>query len=196
MTDVAGPPLPPARFSSLPIRGADAARTEGADEPDLEGNCSMAPAFEIPTGNRKTTRRCSPAGAIQEFPDALSRSPLPAGPTPSTGPITMEYGASFGLPQARANIGQTRPRGPADSGHGDLRRLINPVGFDKTKLPADSGFNGGSARSTGSTGSANFQPLYTASGDYSRQLNRNVVFENFASREHKKKPGRNGRAFL
>jgi hypothetical protein len=56
MTDVAGPPLPPVRFSSLPIRAADAARAEGADKSNLEVNCSMAQAFEIPTENRKATR--------------------------------------------------------------------------------------------------------------------------------------------
>jgi len=40
----------------------------------------MAQAFEIPTGNRTATGRCFPAGAhLDEFPGALSRSPLPAG---------------------------------------------------------------------------------------------------------------------
>jgi hypothetical protein len=46
MTDVAGPPVPPVRFSSLPIRKADAAT--GADGSNLEVNCNMAQAFEIP----------------------------------------------------------------------------------------------------------------------------------------------------
>src|SRR5258708_12994644 len=53
MTDVAGPLTPPGRFSSLPIRGADAARRGGADESGLEVSCSMAQAFEVPTENRK-----------------------------------------------------------------------------------------------------------------------------------------------
>jgi hypothetical protein len=96
----------------------------------------------------------------------------------------------------RAQIfGSDASRGRPIPGTATCRRLINPVGFDKTKLPADSGFNGGPARSTGSTGSAKLL-TDTASGDYSRQLDRNVVFENCAPREHKKKPGRNGRAFF
>jgi hypothetical protein len=49
ITDVAGPPLPPERFSSLPIRGADAAAGGGADGSELDVNCSMAQTFEIPT---------------------------------------------------------------------------------------------------------------------------------------------------
>jgi len=129
-------------------------------------------------------------------PRRASQIAAPGRPDPINGIDHLGIWGQFRLAASARKYWSDATRGPADSGHGDLRRLINPVGFDKTKLPADSGFNGGSARSTGSTGSANFQPLYTASGDYSRQLNRNVVFENFASREHKKKPGRNGRAFL
>jgi len=49
MTEVAGPPAPPGRFSSLPIRGAGAANTAATDGSGLEANWSMAQAFEIPT---------------------------------------------------------------------------------------------------------------------------------------------------
>src|SRR3981189_1464640 len=89
MTDVAGPPLvPPVRVSSLPIRGADAGAA-GAGGSNLEVDCSMAQAFEIPTENWTATGRCSPAGAIQRVPGHLSRSPLPAGPTPSIGQLRI-----------------------------------------------------------------------------------------------------------
>src|ERR1035438_10230355 len=101
MTDVAGPPVLPLRFSSLPIRGADAATAAGANGSDLEVNCNMAQAFEIPTGNRTATGPCSPVGA-HLFPGTPSRSPLPAGPTPSAGSI-QQYGSALGSPQARNN---------------------------------------------------------------------------------------------
>jgi hypothetical protein len=52
ITDVAGPPLPPERFSSSPIRGADATTGGGAEKLDLDVNCSMAQAFEVPTENQ------------------------------------------------------------------------------------------------------------------------------------------------
>src|SRR5229473_347174 len=113
MTDVAGPPLPPGRFSSLPIREADAARADGADESNLEVNCSMAQAFEIPTGNRKTTRRCSPGGAILRVPRRAFQIAAPGRPTPSAGSINLQYGSSLGSPQARANI-------CSDATHGGL----------------------------------------------------------------------------
>ena len=51
---------------------------DGPDESNLKVSCNMAQAFEIPTGNQIVTR-------LEEFPDTLSRSPLPAGPTPPTG---------------------------------------------------------------------------------------------------------------
>jgi hypothetical protein len=79
----------------------------------------------------------------------------------------LQYGSSFGSPQARANIWSDATRGGPIPGSAICRRLINPVGFDKAKLPAGSGLHDGPARSTGSTGSANFQLLHTASGDYS-----------------------------
>src|SRR4030088_2955848 len=81
ITDVAGPPVPAARFSSLPIRGADAA-TAGADESNLEVNCNMAPAFDILTGNWTATGRCSPAGAIQRVPGHASQIAAPGRPDP------------------------------------------------------------------------------------------------------------------
>jgi len=55
------------------------------------------------------------------------------------------------------------------------------------------GFNGGRRDQTESTGSPNFQPLYTVSGDCSGQLDRNGVFEksrgagNACQSENKKK---------
>jgi hypothetical protein len=48
MTDVDGPPVPVLRFSSLLIRGAEAADMAGTDEQALKVNCNMAQAFEIP----------------------------------------------------------------------------------------------------------------------------------------------------
>jgi hypothetical protein len=45
-------------LSSLLIRGADAAMADGTDESNLEDICSMAQVFDIPTGNRITTREC------------------------------------------------------------------------------------------------------------------------------------------
>src|ERR1700694_6235097 len=101
MTDVAGPPGAPLRFSSLLIRAADAAVAAGADGSNLEVNCSMAQAFEIPTGNRnKMTKWRPPAGEHRkQFPDTLSRSPLPAGSTPSTASGHFEYRTRIGFPQ-------------------------------------------------------------------------------------------------
>src|SRR5664279_4923073 len=90
MTDVAGPPVPAGRLSSLPIRRAKAAPADGVDQSSLEVNCNMAQAFEIPTGNRTGPRNASndaPAEPSKEFPDTLSRSPLPAGPTRPAGSI-------------------------------------------------------------------------------------------------------------
>src|ERR1700692_3720796 len=88
MTDVAGPAGPPLRFSSLLIRGADAATAAGADGSGLEANCNMAQAFEIPmeTGQRPDDAFL-PDGILTSsrtrFPDRRSR---PA--DPSAGSIT------------------------------------------------------------------------------------------------------------
>src|SRR5450759_3355996 len=120
MTDVAGPPVPPARLSSLPIRGAAAAT--GAGESDLEANCSMAQAFEIPTGNRTATGWSSLRSHLNEFPDALSRSPLLAGPTPQAGSVKPEYGSALGSPQAHKHC-TNAARGRPDSGLGDLPQV-------------------------------------------------------------------------
>jgi len=108
----------------------------------------------------------------------------------------LQYGSSFGSPQARVNIWSDATRGGPIPGSAICRRLINPAGFDKTKLAAASGFNDGPARSTGLTGSANFQPL-----DTQAEITGNGVFEIARRRqccqsETRKKPGRNGRAFL
>jgi hypothetical protein len=51
MTDVDGPLVPGLRFSSLLIRGAEAADIAGVDEWALKVNCNMAQAFEIPRRN-------------------------------------------------------------------------------------------------------------------------------------------------
>jgi len=42
----------------------------------------MAQAFEIPTGNRKTARWCSPAGAILRVPRRAFQIPAPGRPDP------------------------------------------------------------------------------------------------------------------
>ena len=73
----------PGAISSLPIREADAARADGADESNLEVNCSMAQAFEIPTGNRKNdaqpmlSLRSHPKSSQTRFPDRRSRPARP-----------------------------------------------------------------------------------------------------------------------
>jgi hypothetical protein len=56
ITDVAGPPAPPERFSSLPIRGADAA-AGSANGSVMEDSGGMARVFEILTENRAASRR-------------------------------------------------------------------------------------------------------------------------------------------
>jgi hypothetical protein len=48
----------------------------------------------------------------------------------------LQYGSSLGSPQARANICSDATHGGLIPGSAICRRLINPVGFDKTKLPA------------------------------------------------------------
>src|ERR1700748_340664 len=83
MTDVAGPPAPPERFSSSPIRGADAATGGSTDGSDLDVNCSMAPVFEIPTENR------TKAGRQAEIPQAGSQIVVPfSAPILPAGSIT------------------------------------------------------------------------------------------------------------
>src|ERR1700744_5207322 len=77
MTDVAGPPAPPERFSSSPIRGADAATGGSTDGSDLDVNCSMAQVFEIPSENRTT------AGHQAEIPQAGSQIAVPFRTDPS-----------------------------------------------------------------------------------------------------------------
>src|SRR5260370_35328816 len=120
MTDVAGPPLPPVRFSSLPIREADAARAGGGHEHNLEVNCSMAQAFEIPTGNRKTTRRCSPGGAILRVPRRDLQIAAPGRPIPISwiDQLTI-WVQSWLAASAREYLLRRDPR-RADSGLGDL----------------------------------------------------------------------------
>src|ERR1700693_6230945 len=101
MTEVAGPPAPPARFSSLPIRGADAASTAGADGSGLEANCSMAQAFRNPHG--KPGQR--PGGVFPMEPSQLPRHAfqIPA-PRPARQPDRQEkYGAAPASPQAHGN---------------------------------------------------------------------------------------------
>jgi len=44
-------------LSSLPNRGTDTPLAAGSAESYLEVSCSMAQAFEIPTGNRMATRQ-------------------------------------------------------------------------------------------------------------------------------------------
>jgi hypothetical protein len=48
----------------------------------------------------------------------------------------LQYGSSLGSSQARANICSNAAHGGLIPGSAICRRLINPVGFDKTKLPA------------------------------------------------------------
>jgi hypothetical protein len=50
MTYVDGPPVPVLRFSSLPIRGAEADDFAGTVRKTLKVDCNMAQAFEIPKG--------------------------------------------------------------------------------------------------------------------------------------------------
>src|SRR6185312_3433116 len=106
MTDVAGPPAPPPRFSSVPIRGTDAATAGGAGESNLETSCSMAQVFNIPTGNRIAAR-------WTHSPDRRSR---PARPHPLD--RWLQYGFDAGWPQARKYWPNTSCGGP-DSGFGD-----------------------------------------------------------------------------
>jgi hypothetical protein len=76
MTEDAGPPGPPERFSSLPIREADATAAAGTGGSELIIRCDMsqafgtgvgsAQAFEI-TGNRTAANGCAAAGAAMVF---------------------------------------------------------------------------------------------------------------------------------
>jgi hypothetical protein len=50
MTDVDGPPVPVLRFSSLPIRGAEADDFAGTDEQALKVGCNMVQVFEFQKG--------------------------------------------------------------------------------------------------------------------------------------------------
>src|SRR5262249_6839600 len=72
MTDVEGPVVPPG-FSSLPIRGSDAAMRDGMM---VKADCNMAQAFEFPTVSR-TTRPLPERLLLAELP---SRDPGPSSP--------------------------------------------------------------------------------------------------------------------
>jgi hypothetical protein len=58
---------------------------EGADESGLKVNCNMAQAFESPRETGQRPENISHDVLLpepsKEFPDTLSRSPLPADPT-------------------------------------------------------------------------------------------------------------------
>src|SRR5882757_3957078 len=115
MTEDAGPPGPVERFSSLPIREADAATAAGTERSELIIRCDMSQAFGTgvrhPTGNSTAGSGCAAAGAgvlVSQstwfpraigFPDKLSRS-LPSRPDPVR-IVSLEYGLVFGLTQAR-----------------------------------------------------------------------------------------------
>jgi hypothetical protein len=120
MTDVAGPPLAPVRFSSLPIRGADAARTDGADESDLEVNCSMAQAFEIPTGNGKRPGDVLLPGAILRVPRRAFQIAAPGRPDPISWIDQLAIWVQFWLAASAHKYLVRRDPRRADSEHGDL----------------------------------------------------------------------------
>jgi hypothetical protein len=85
----------------------------------------------------------------------------------------------MGLPSARrkrTNIGQCDFAEQPDSERGDPQRLINPVGFDKVRPPC-------AAMALDNTGSM---------ADDASRADR---YESRESKNHKKKPGHNGRAF-
>jgi hypothetical protein len=134
MTEDAGPPGPAERFSSLPIRKADATAA-GTDGSELIIRCDMsqafgtgvrsAQAFEIPRKpDGRQRMRChrsrSPGFPEHWLPDKLSGS-LPSWPDPVR-IVSWEYGSVFGLTQAR----QTSPEAPgsgADSCPGDPAKV-------------------------------------------------------------------------
>src|SRR3954452_20735279 len=100
MTEVDGPLVPALRFSSLLIRGAEAAQLAGADEQGLEVNCNMAQAFEIPRANRTGYR-----GLLATGYAAIAKAPRNAFQIAAPGPAQLgdrqlEYGSGFGPPQA------------------------------------------------------------------------------------------------
>src|SRR5579872_6578529 len=82
MTDVEGPPAPPGRLSSVPIRGAETARA-AADKSMVETSCDMAQAFEIPMGrsdsDRAMLRLRQPRLPRQVFQIALPGRPILSG---------------------------------------------------------------------------------------------------------------------
>src|ERR1700676_1815365 len=84
ITDVAGPPVPPTRFSSLPIRGANTP-TDGRDGSDLVINCNMAQAFEVPMG-AGSGRAMFSHGSHRTTPDTFQIA-APGRPDPSAGSI-------------------------------------------------------------------------------------------------------------
>jgi hypothetical protein len=96
--------------------------------------------------------RSHPKSSQTRFPDRRSR---PARPH-QLDRLTCNMGPVLARRKRAQIFGQTRPAAGRFRTRRSCRRLINRVGFDKTKLPADSGFHGGPAASTGSTGSANF----------------------------------------
>jgi len=98
----------------------------------------MAQAFEIPTGNRKTTRRCSPAGATLRVPRRAFQ--IAGRPEPINWIDRLAIWGQFWPAASARKSWSDATRGRPIPDTAILRKLINPVGFDKTKLPADSGF--------------------------------------------------------
>src|SRR5713101_3666418 len=90
MTEVAGPPGPAERFSSLPIREADTAMEAGADGSELIIRCDMTQKFGTGVQHRRSTSHGKPDSG-QWMPSRRSRhgfqtsfpNRFPAGPMPS-----------------------------------------------------------------------------------------------------------------
>src|SRR6266571_3741781 len=125
MTDVDGPPVPALRFSSLLIRGAEAADFASTDGQALKVDCNVAQAFEIQQGVTGAHPGPFAIGSGVSHPQStqqrISRSPLPVRPVGRIGIWNM------GLPpdrRKRIDIALARPAtGPI---HGSaIRTKVN-----------------------------------------------------------------------
>src|ERR1700722_1527363 len=126
MTDVAGPPMLPVRFSSLLIRKADAPPAVGADQSILAASSDMAQAFEIP----RETGPCP-----SEFPNTFQIA-APGRPIPISWIDWLGIWVHLWLAASAQMMAHAKPAAGPISGSAICLRLVNPVGFDKTKPPA------------------------------------------------------------
>src|SRR5882724_3110845 len=116
MTEDAGPPGPPERFSSLPIREADATAAAGTDGSELIIRCDMSQAFGTGVGSAQRSRSREtgqpPMDALPPEPPWLPRQDFQIASQPARPRPDRQLGIWVSL----------RPRASAPNVTGGARR--------------------------------------------------------------------------